>query len=165
MSLAPLFSVIVPTYNRPALLRNCLEALAALDYPAERNVGPGAARNTGAEQARGEYLAFTDDDCRPAPDWLRSLAAAHAERPSHLLGGQTLNGLPENPYSTASQSLQSWLYDYCESRVSPLRFFASNNLGLPREAFLALGDSIRRPCATRPRTANCAADGWLMATN
>lgn len=168
----PFFSVVVPTYNRPALLRDCLEALAGLDYPAERyevvvvddggvqpldatvasfqgrldikllrqdNAGPGAARNAGAAVARGEYLAFTDDDCRPAPDWLLALADAYAGRPGHLLGGQTVNGLSGNVYAEASQALQAWLYDYCESQSSPMRFFASNNLSLPAARFRELG--------------------------
>lgn len=168
----PFFSIVVPTYNRPALLRDCLEALAGLDYPAaryevvvvddggeqlphavvagfrdrldvrllrQRNAGPGAARNAGAAVAHGEYLAFTDDDCRPAPDWLRAFADAYAGRPGCLLGGQTLNGVAGNVYSEASQALQAWLYDYCESRPSPLRFFASNNLSLPAVRFREMG--------------------------
>jgi GT2 family glycosyltransferase len=32
----------------------------------------GRARNTGAFYARGEVLAFTDDDCRPDADWLEA---------------------------------------------------------------------------------------------
>ncbi len=38
--------------------------------------GPAANRNGGARQARGAWVAFTDDDCLPEPDWLASLAAA-----------------------------------------------------------------------------------------
>ena len=38
----------------------------------QANSGPAAARNTGAAQAKGKFLAFTDDDCTPAPDWLYS---------------------------------------------------------------------------------------------
>ncbi len=33
--------------------------------------GPAAARNRGWQAARGEIIAFTDDDCIPAPDWLQ----------------------------------------------------------------------------------------------
>ncbi len=32
--------------------------------------GPAAARNCGWREARGEILAFTDDDCIPDPQWL-----------------------------------------------------------------------------------------------
>lgn len=35
--------------------------------------GPAAARNLGLGQARGSLIAFTDDDCIPAPDWLAVL--------------------------------------------------------------------------------------------
>lgn len=36
----------------------------------QENGGPAKARNTGAAAARGRHLAFTDDDCRPEPNWL-----------------------------------------------------------------------------------------------
>ncbi|HJT19206.1 MAG TPA: glycosyltransferase [Nitrospira sp.] len=32
--------------------------------------GPAVARNIGWNAARGRIVAFTDDDCRPRPDWL-----------------------------------------------------------------------------------------------
>ena len=37
--------------------------------------GPAANRNRGAAEAGGDFLAFTDDDCLPQPDWLASFAA------------------------------------------------------------------------------------------
>jgi glycosyltransferase involved in cell wall biosynthesis len=46
----------------------------ALHLP--QNVGPAAARNHGWRAAAAPLVAFTDDDCRPAPDWLRSLVEA-----------------------------------------------------------------------------------------
>src|SRR3990172_7747823 len=78
----------------------------------QRNAGPASARNTGAAQARGEFLAFTDDDCRPAPDWLRGLALRLTQSPDCVIGGRTTNALPDNPYSSASQLLIDYLYSY-----------------------------------------------------
>ncbi|MBP1805949.1 glycosyltransferase family 2 protein [Rubellimicrobium aerolatum] len=46
--------------------------------------GSYAARNAGAAEARGQVLAFTDADCRPAPGWLAAFAAAGG---SGLLAG------------------------------------------------------------------------------
>jgi glycosyltransferase involved in cell wall biosynthesis len=38
--------------------------------------GPAAARNVGVRAARGATICFTDDDCRPDPQWAGRLAAA-----------------------------------------------------------------------------------------
>src|SRR5690242_9960611 len=66
----------------------------------QAHAGPAAARNAGAMRARGKYLAFTDDDCLPAPDWLQALTACFDRAPDHLVGGRIINAFPENPYST-----------------------------------------------------------------
>ncbi len=87
----PLFSVIIPAFNRKALLGVALESVFAQtfsdieimvvddgstdgtrDYLAslggrhrvftQANLGPGSARNLGASHAAGEYLAFLDSD-------------------------------------------------------------------------------------------------------
>jgi GT2 family glycosyltransferase len=39
----------------------------------QANAGPAAARNCGAREAKGDILLFTDDDCVPTSDWLRSI--------------------------------------------------------------------------------------------
>ena len=103
------------------------------------HAGPAAARNTGAARAMGEFLAFIDDDCAPAPDWLQSLAARFATAPDYAIGGQTVNALPDNPYSTASQLLITYLYAYYNADPNQARFFTSNNLALPTDRFHAIG--------------------------
>jgi GT2 family glycosyltransferase len=105
----------------------------------QANAGAAAARNHGAQQARGPYLAFTDDDCAPAPGWLSALASALAHWPDRAVGGRTVNALPNNPYATASQLLISYLYEYYNSGPGGARFFTSNNLAVPAEQFAHLG--------------------------
>src|SRR5215470_2400148 len=164
----PRFSIVVPTYRRAAILAECLDAVARLDYPRDRfeaivvddgggavelpracaaldiallsqaHAGPAAARNTGAARARGEFLAFTDDDCRPEPSWLRAMAARIAEAPDRVIGGRAVNALPENPYSTATQLLVDYVCRWHATHRESA-FFASNNLVVPAELFRARG--------------------------
>jgi GT2 family glycosyltransferase len=102
--------------------------------------GPAAARNKGAERALGTFLAFTDDDCRPAPDWLLALKACCTALPHHIIGGRTLNALEANPYSATSQLIIDTAYGrYNASGAGQARFFASNNMALATDNFGAAG--------------------------
>jgi glycosyltransferase involved in cell wall biosynthesis len=101
----------------------------------QANAGPASARNLGAQHARGDLLAFTDDDCIPTPHWLRELAQAFHNVPGKLVGGRTVNALVNNLYSTTSQIIVDEAYAYFLSRNSDLRFFASNNMAMSAEHF------------------------------
>ena len=109
----PTFSVIIPTFNRGVLLRQTLESVRRqtfTDYElivvddgstddtsiclsevasnvqriTQPNSGPGAARNNGADNACGEYLAFLDSDDLWFPWTLETVAELIAKhnRPS-----------------------------------------------------------------------------------
>jgi glycosyltransferase involved in cell wall biosynthesis len=51
--------------------------------------GPGRRRNNGWRAARGELIAFIDDDCRAEHDWLELLMSAAREHPGHVVQGRT----------------------------------------------------------------------------
>ncbi|MEG3864085.1 glycosyltransferase [Microcoleus sp. herbarium12] len=166
------FSIIVPTYNRPEKLAACLQSFVALEYPRDRfqvivvndsteisvetaisplknqlnilllaqpNSGPATARNNGASAAAGKFLVFTDDDCTVAADWLQNLEKRFVETPDCLIGGRTVNALPDNIYSTASQQLIDYLYSYYNAIGDRAQFFTSNNFGIAAEAFAKIG--------------------------
>ena len=166
--MTPFFSIIVPTHGRDAALHRCLEALDRLDYPPERyeiivvydgdspaqpptlenrplqilsqpKSGPAAARNRGAAQAEGEYLAFTDDDCFPAADWLHQLSAALEKFPERMVGGRIINALPDNNYAAATQLLVDFLYEQYNPDPLQAQFFNANNMALKRDLFITLG--------------------------
>ena len=98
-----LVSIIIPTYNGAKRIGKCLTALSQQYYQGEfeiivvddgstddtqeeiiknypqisliqqKNAGPAAARNHGAQVAKGEILLMTDDDCVPMPDWISQM--------------------------------------------------------------------------------------------
>lgn len=105
----------------------------------QKNAGPASARNNGASQAKGKFLAFTDDDCTLAPDFLKNLELKFSSAPDSMTGGRTINALPKNIYSTASQTLIDYLYQYYNNSERQLSFFASNNFALPANLFQKLG--------------------------
>jgi len=105
----------------------------------QQHAGPGAARNTGAREAAGELLVFTDDDCRPDSGWLRNLVDAHRVQPGSGLGGCTINAHPENPYADVAQLVITVGYTHNNRLPDDARFFASNNLAVPRTDFFAVG--------------------------
>ncbi len=110
----PRISVVVCSYNGERIIRDCMEGLARLDYPdfevivvndgsrdrtpqiaaeygvrliSTENRGLSNARNTGMEAATGSIVAYTDDDARPDPHWLRYIAWTYMTTEHAAVGG------------------------------------------------------------------------------
>ncbi|MDR4494032.1 MAG: glycosyltransferase family 2 protein [Nitrospirales bacterium] len=111
----------------------------AITLISQRNSGPATARNRGAAEAKGEILAFTDDDCTPSTGWLQAIADAFRDAPDCGIGGKTINLLTNNLYAETSQILLDYLYEYYNQDSQAPRFFASNNLAFSRNDFLTSG--------------------------
>ena len=120
----PHISVVVCSYNGARTIRDCCEGLLRLEYPnfevivvndgssdatpeivseydfrliSTENRGLSNARNTGWQEARGEIVAYIDDDAYPDPHWLTYLAAAFM-RTTHVgIGGPNLPPSGDGP--------------------------------------------------------------------
>jgi GT2 family glycosyltransferase len=136
-----LLEVVVVDDGGPALLDDLVTPFHAqfrLTLIRQENGGPAAARNTGADRAQGEYLAFTDDDCVVEPGWLRALAAVWDESPRSMVGGRTLNGAP-GLISATGQLITDIVYRHYNVDPAHARFIASNNMALPVNGFREIG--------------------------
>jgi GT2 family glycosyltransferase len=105
----------------------------------QQQAGPADARNAAARQAAGEVLAFTDDDCQPAPDWLSRLVATVAAGSDRAAGGHTVNRLRRNLYARTSQLIIDVGYGQNNRDPDNARFFTTNNLVVPAAGFRTLG--------------------------
>ncbi len=138
----------------------CFRGTLTLKLLQQENRGPAAARNRGASEAAGEFLAFTDDDCAPASDWLKALGRHCVASPDCVVGGRTVNALPGNVYSTASQLLISYLCSFYNPISHNARFFPSSNLAFPTKQFRAVGGfDVTYPRAAAEDRELC--DRWL----
>lgn len=80
----PDFEVVVVDNSRVGeadLLRELVAGLSRVRVVREPVPGISAARNAGVRSARGEVVAFTDDDVQVDAGWLRALATRFALRP------------------------------------------------------------------------------------
>lgn len=105
----------------------------------QSNTGPAGARNRGAQEARGEFLAFTDDDCCPEPGWLATLIDALQQNPMALVGGSTVNALKENMGAHVSQMILELVYEHFNADPDEAYFFASNNMACRQDTFKQVG--------------------------
>jgi glycosyltransferase involved in cell wall biosynthesis len=95
------------------------------------NGGPAVARNLGWRAARAPYVAFTDDDCVPRPDWLdQGLRACQVTPRLGVLQGATV--LPREHPQRGPLSVYREI-------LGPSPYFEGCNLFFPRKVLEETG--------------------------
>lgn len=156
-------SVVIPAYNSEETIGLCLDSIMQLNYPKDRMEvividngstdntpeiikrypvtyleesikGPGAARNRGIENTKGEVIALLDSDCVVDENWL--LEGEKASRYYDLCGGTILSYNPSNwieIYSDQRKLLQN--LERCLER----RYLPTANMFVRKEVFTKIG--------------------------
>lgn len=99
------FEIIVADNNSScglAAVRQACDGVARV--VSATNQGASEARNAGVAASRGEVLAFTDSDCRPAPEWLEQgiLALQDAD----VVGGRMVVAVEDRSRLTQAEAYE-----------------------------------------------------------
>ncbi len=168
----PSISVIVPTRDRCEDLVECLDSLYSQDYPPDGfdvivvddgsldetrelagsfpcklvtnpvSRGQSYCRNAGARQARGEILAFMDDDCVAGRTWLRDLAAYFRWEDLGAVGGYVdgyRNRTPLDRYEREFSRLNLGNYILHAAKDPSTFFIPTCSMLVRKEVFMETG--------------------------
>jgi glycosyltransferase involved in cell wall biosynthesis len=91
--------------------------------------GPGPSRSLGVQRARGRFIAFTDSDCQPEPQWLRIGLAAFTDGVGIVQGSTKPDPAGRRSVLTwwVSVDRENFIYECC-------------NIFYRREALQQVGD-------------------------
>ena len=176
-------SVVIPTWREGRVLRRCLNSLLAQDYPKNKfeiiivshrklrinekeiktiritkDTNHAEARNIAVQNARGEIIAFCDDDCILPADWLSSASTYFATKEIDLLGGPAVSP-KKAPFSyrigaylsgskfAVGPSAPRWRILYPEGEATPFNLILANTF-VRKKSFEAVGgfDPNQVPC-------------------
>jgi glycosyltransferase involved in cell wall biosynthesis len=164
-----LISVIIPHLNQPDELKCCLRSLSAqtighdlfevivvdngsnelpqiekqdfqIRLIQEGEPGPGAARNRGAAEAKGDILAFIDADCRAHSGWLKAaLREMEAAPPRTVLGGDVQIWRDNQSAFSALEAYESVFAYRFQLYIEKHGFCGTGNLVVKRQDFYEIG--------------------------
>ena len=113
MELYPFVSIVIPTRRGSDILNRCIDSLLKQDYPADAfeiilvskeklgiqkkekistisGVDFVDARNEGVKNAKGQLIAFVDDDCIMPEDWMSKAVPYFQDPKVGVIGGPAL---------------------------------------------------------------------------
>jgi len=146
MNKEPFVSIIIPVSRWNNNLKECIQYCIQLDYPDYEIIvlpdepfkyhetsrvevlptgclGPAAKRNIGIREARGEIIAFIDDDTYPANGWLRNAVNDFLTEDIAAVGGPAVTPEGDGSLQQASGLVYSSLMGGggCRYRYLPMK--------------------------------------------
>lgn len=198
---APQVSVVVPSYRRPERLRECLVSLAVCEpRPGEvvvalrpndvagihvaetftdlpvtiawsREAGVLAAMSAGVRAARGQIVAFLDDDAAPHRDWLARMLLLFEDPEVGGAGGRDIVTSPDDlPRTPVAGMITAWgkLVGQHHRAIGPVRdvdVLKGANMAFRREALALPAGLLGEGAQVHFEVATClwAKDrGWRL---
>jgi len=129
--------------TRAVVAEIAASSLVAVSYVREEAKGLARALNRGVREARGDWIAFFDDDQLAEPNWLKGLLSAASVTKAGVVGGSRRLQLPTGGTLVLGPTCRSLLGEYlndgrarvCQGKRIP----SGGNLLIAREAFNSMG--------------------------
>lgn len=170
MNNLPYVSIIVAVFNGEKVIDDCVQSLLAQDYPKDKYEiivvdnnskdrtkevikkypvrcvsedkiqGPSAARNAGADVAKGEFLAFFDADQVAEENWLKKILEGWEDNKYGAFAGRNVhtnskkNILGEYWEGVKSKNIEEKQQDFAK-----VNYFAGGNIALKQDVFMEIG--------------------------
>ncbi len=161
----PFVSVVIPAYNEEKFIQEVIKALKNQDYPKDRyeiivvdngstdrtsetaqkagarvvfepNKGVQNARQAGFEAAKGEFIASTDSDDNPPPDWLSKMSKKLSSDPSLAAFGGWFNHKKGPRFTKFVMNNLSGPFIALYQKVSFKPFLVGQNFIIRKSAFV-----------------------------
>jgi GT2 family glycosyltransferase len=153
----PSEEIIIVVDHNPALLSSLAAAMPDVTVVENREArGLSGGKNTGAGVARGDVVAFLDDDAVADPDWLKYFADSYSDPAVLGVGGLTLPDW-KAPRPAWFPEEFAWVvgctYRGMPESRAPVRNLLGGNASFRREAFEIAGgfqNGIGRSAGKRP---------------
>jgi glycosyltransferase involved in cell wall biosynthesis len=143
-SFAALETIVVVDHDPVLLARARGELPDAVVVPNAERRGLSGARNSGLARARGDIVAFLDDDAIAAPDWLRLLALEYEDERVLGVGGSVVPVWEARPAWFPAEF--GWVvgcgYRGLPRRRAPVRNLIGAGMSFRRELFAEVGGFV-----------------------
>lgn len=131
--------IVIDNNSKPPVSENAVKSERINILLIKESINSGfAARNNGAKNASGDFLAFTDADTIPDPDWLNlGIESLRASRYAAFSGGKVEMILSKKP-----DSVECFEYFYGFDQVRYIKkhhFAVTANMFTTKEMFIKTG--------------------------